>query len=385
MKKTIVMCVLMAFSVISANAQLKVNSVGKVLVGFDNGTNGGTSKLLVGQNTFSGGYRIGTFSDASEDDLYFHYGVIGQASILNASSNGRNFGVVGISGNATSGYNFSLMGVLDGTNNGTALYATNQCYSHTGELISGRYAGYFQGDTKVVGTLTATSVINQSDMRLKKNVVALADDSQEGSALDNVMGMNVLKYNYNENAFMTREEGDTAQSEMQEEAKRNLLKETSKLHYGLSAQELQTIYPALVEECQDGYLGVNYVELVPVLIRAIQELKEELDAAKENNVSRKTHATTTVDAAPKSGNMLFQNTPNPFKELSTIRFSLADDAQNAAICVFDMTGKMLKKLPVSLGMESVSISGYELGEGMFLYSLVINGKEIDTKRMIITK
>jgi hypothetical protein len=64
---------------------------------------------------------------------------------------------------------------------------------------------------------------------------------------------------------------------------------------------------------------------------------------------------------------------------------LADDATNAAICIFDMSGKMLKKLPVSSGMTSVSINGWELGEGMFLYTLIVNGREIDTKRMIMTK
>ena len=67
------------------------------------------------------------------------------------------------------------------------------------------------------------------------------------------------------------------------------------------------------------------------------------------------------------------------------RFKLADEAKDAAICIFDLTGKTIKKLPVSLGMESVSIGGYELGEGMFLYSLIVNGQEIDTKKMIISK
>ena len=85
------------------------------------------------------------------------------------------------------------------------------------------------------------------------------------------------------------------------------------------------------------------------------------------------------------GNVLYQNTPNPFKEQTTIRFSLADDTQNASICLFDMTGKMLKNLPISSGETSVSLNGWELGEGMFLYTLIVNGKEIDTKRMIITK
>ena len=94
---------------------------------------------------------------------------------------------------------------------------------------------------------------------------------------------------------------------------------------------------------------------------------------------------TTVSAIQASGNVLYQNSPNPFKEQTVIRFSLADNAQNTAICIFDMTGKMLKKLPVSLGDTSVSINGWELGEGMFLYTLIVNGREIDTKRMIITK
>ena len=64
---------------------------------------------------------------------------------------------------------------------------------------------------------------------------------------------------------------------------------------------------------------------------------------------------------------------------------LADDARDASICIFDMTGNMLKNLPISSGETSVSINGWELGDGMFLYTLIVNGKEIDTKRMIITK
>ena len=42
-------------------------------------------------------------------------------------------------------------------------------------------------------------------------------------------------------------------------------------------------------------------------------------------------------------------------------------------------------MPVTPSMTSVSVGGYELGEGMFLYTLMVNGQEINTKRMIITK
>lgn len=81
----------------------------------------------------------------------------------------------------------------------------------------------------------------------------------------------------------------------------------------------------------------------------------------------------------------YQNNPNPFKEQTTIRFKLADGVRAASICIFDMMGKMLKKLPVSSGESCVCINGWEFGESMFFYKLIVNGKEVDTKRMIITK
>ena len=167
--------------------------------------------------------------------------------------------------------------------------------------------------------------------------------------------------------------------------KKEEMKMSSRRHFGIDAEELQKIYPNLVLEGQDGYLGVNYVELVPVLIRAIQELKQELGEVKgEANAKAHSFSSESTDLiADATGNVLYQNTPNPFKEKTVIRFKLAENVQNAAICIFDMQGKMLKKVPISLGMESISIGGYELGEGMFLYSLIVNGKEVDTKRMIL--
>ena len=85
--------------------------------------------------------------------------------------------------------------------------------------------------------------------------------------------MNIVKYNYLDRPSM---DSDTAQVTVR------VPDATKKqLHYGLIAQELQEIYPDLVIEGQDGYLGVNYVELVPILIRSIQELKQELDDVKD--------------------------------------------------------------------------------------------------------
>ena len=161
-----------------------------------------------------------------------------------------------------------------------------------------------------------------------------------------------------------------------------------KTHYALDADRLEEAFPDLVYIRKDGSKAINYVEMIPLLVQSINELSAEIEVLKgqsSEGAAKKTRSATNKKASPQTQNRLYQNTPNPFKEQTVIRFSLADDVQNAAICIFDMTGKNIKKMPVSSGMESVSIGGYELGEGMFLYSLVVNGQEIDTKRMIITK
>jgi len=43
------------------------------------------------------------------------------------------------------------------------------------------------------------------------------------------------------------------------------------------AQEVQSVLPEVVTERETGYLAVDYVKLVPVLIEAIKELSAKID------------------------------------------------------------------------------------------------------------
>jgi hypothetical protein len=48
--------------------------------------------------------------------------------------------------------------------------------------------------------------------------------------------------------------------------------------YGFIAQELQEVFPDIVTTREDGLLGVRYTELIPVLVQALKEQQEEIDA-----------------------------------------------------------------------------------------------------------
>lgn len=363
------------------HAQLKVTSDGKVTIG---STTVGSmpSKLTVEPNQSTGALStmdIGIYSVGVSENLSSNsYGVIGRAwasgnSLIN---NCMTTGVMGVAGNMFTGYNYGVSGGLDNHAMGAAIYGS---LNTTGLNLQGRYAGYFKGATYVDGTLTATNVVSPSDKRLKTNIEPLGKE-----ALQKVQEMNVVSYNYVD----TRKSQEAIDLLTGETVTNEEDPQCSKLHYGLIAQELQELYPDLVHEGQDGYLGINYMELVPVLIRAIQELKQQVDELQGTEVAKGASAkssTTDVRNTTAKKNILYQNTPNPAKEQTIIRYQLADNAKDAAICIFDMQGKLVKKLPVSSVNDSVTINGYELGQGMFLYSLVVNNQEVDTKKMIITK
>ena len=48
------------------------------------------------------------------------------------------------------------------------------------------------------------------------------------------------------------------------------------------AQELETVLPDMVYDFDGVHKGVDYVELIPVLIKAVQELKGEIAKLKES-------------------------------------------------------------------------------------------------------
>ena len=362
----------------AANAQFKFYNDGTATIA--RSVQSPYSYFSAGENTYNlynAGYRIGMHVQAPTTGTY----TIGlSANCVKSSLSGRCIGVCGIAGGGTTGYNYGVLGALSGTShNGAGIFGT--ITNSTGVYINGQYAGYFDGNTKVNGTLTATSIVNSSDIRLKENVISLSSIAKsQDETLGNVMNMNVIKYNFKD---MPVENSDTVQFHATGKC------DKKQLHYGLSAQELRELYPDLVYEGQDGYLGINYIELVPILIRSIQELKQELDDVKGkgyNDIQLLRSSTTSIQTVPPvTKNILYQNTPNPFKEETTIRFSLADGVQNAAICIFDLSGKLVKRIPISSGESSINVPGYEIGEGIFLYTLMVNGQEIDTKRMILTK
>lgn len=155
------------------------------------------------------------------------------------------------------------------------------------------------------------------------------------------------------------------------------------LHIGFIAQELQNVLPEIVISDDNGDLAVNYIEVIPLLTEAIKQQQQQIDqltALVQSGAKAAPGNTTT------SGNYLFQNAPNPFGSETTIEYRVDNMQQSAYIMIYDLNGKELRKYALAgKGRGKVAVSGNELQPGMYLYALVVDGKETDTKKMIVSK
>lgn len=93
-----------------------------------------------------------------------------------------------------------------------------------------------------------------------------------------------------------------------------------------------------------------------------------------------------VELSSANSIILNQNDPNPFAEQTRIRYNIPDEINKAEIIFFDNNGKVLKTVIVNeRGNGSIQVYASNLSSGIYTYSLIADGKLIDSKKMVCSK
>ena len=303
--------IIMVFAVIahSAKAQLSVYSNGKVGIATSSSTTPvstfsvkgdkpgyeaaviGSSRGLyaLSQDQYLGwSYGVYGKIPASFGDSDFQCGVMGDAVIASPFHQSRTYGVIGHAGNATNGWNYGVLGELDGTNYGAGIYGT-ATHAENGTYVDGRYAGYFNGTTKVNGDFIVTGymggiLLNQ--ISNATNISNLSNAYDKSSITDKFSRLSAIQYftePSNGNAKRMEESSDTVSRSVPIEEIQTL--SASRVHYGLDVDKLKEAFPELVYEKEDGTTGVNYVEMIPILVQVINNLSDEIKVLKSGGTS----------------------------------------------------------------------------------------------------
>lgn len=375
---------MLVFGAMNASAQLTVYHNGNVNIGSEQPTS--NVSLSVGNVAYRDtAYHVslGLHNPASG---CYNIGGEGVAYSPTMRNTGRAFGLRGVAGNCTSGYNFGVLGALQGSQEGAAIFGTTSGKT-LGLSVDGRYAGYFDGNVKITGSLQG-DVVNSADVNAK-NTQALRPIN---SALDGIASANPFMY-----IVRTQVPDIGAGMAPDSTTQTGTVAPTSdpvvpfgKSYYALDVNAVKQSFPALIIKDAKGNEYVNYTQLVPILVQAIKELKTELDDLKEavaSSGTRKVNAATNIatNTLDEGWGSISQNTPNPFTGQSTVRVSVPDDASDAYVDILTLNGASVKRIPVSNGLSEVSLSSFDFAPGTYLYTLVVNGKVSETRRMIVNR
>jgi hypothetical protein len=255
--------------------------------------------------------------------------------------------------------------------------------------LGGNYAGYFDGDVVVNGNFAFTS-----DASLKHNFDSIPN------ALQLINQLKPTKFEFKTNQYpqMALAQGQ---------------------QYGLVAQEVFSVMPAIVgtakhPEIKVGsttypaftYSTVEYQQLIPVLIRAVQQLSAQnqkldsmltaltqtVNACCSNSNARATGiqgnqpnavSQLNIDLSDKDVIVLNQNVPNPFAEQTTITYNVPEKYGFAQLVFKTIDGKIIKTVDITKkGRGQVNVFANDLSNGLYMYSLVVDGVVVDTKKMV---
>ena len=82
---------------------------------------------------------------------------------------------------------------------------------------------------------------------------------------------------------------------------------------------------------------------------------------------------------------LYQNYPSPARSITTIPCIIPEGMRNAYIHLYNLMGVLVQEIPViSIGENRIDINTSNWTSGLYIYSLVVDGRIIDTKRMIVS-
>ncbi len=401
-------------STTTGSTAVLVNNTDPVSIGGDFTANGPYAiKGLALQQSPTTLTTTGVYGEARYISTRANYGVEGHASESNSSNYGGlfqatssinnpliNYGArgdaagaqnqnIGVNGVATGGD--IAVGVFGQAFSGTTNYGIyGEAVQTGGGTVSDSYAGFFNGDVYING------LTYPSDITIKQNVDSLSN----AIAVLKQLKPKTFEYNHAVHPQMNLRNG---------------------VQYGLIAQELEIILPTLVTQntfpasydsagtvINPSFLikGIDYQQLIPFLIKGMQEQQSTIDSLsqalaevvttvnsccssssmQQNNNSQRSTAFQDVTLKDEQSIILDQNSPNPFAEQSTINYFLPDNVVKAQMLFYNVQGKLIQSVELTeKGKGSLNVFAQDLSNGIYTYTLVVDGKVFETKKMVKQK
>ena len=426
----------------NVHSQLQVDSTGHVGIGVtdeileDEEADSIMSPLSVGTAGYAD--RFASFLSAGKHYTLFvdnrntgSADGVGIQSFSNTTS-GNSQGIVGVglsdfsSSNSTIGVRGTTLGSYNSVGVYGGSYVFNLAYENFAGVFGstssglpyfqypGVYAGYFDGTVRATGPMYAQAFYTPSADPNEGNragTTSVCLIGEEESITDKFRNISMFELQHNEQQGQERLQNPSEEflggRSIQDLSRKELHQldsinssiipvkndPLSSVNYGLDASQLKVAFPKLVQQDEEGNYSINYVEMIPLLVKGLNEMSAKIEIL-EHKLAEKTHSrnvkseTTSIADVPNEIDMvrMDQNKPNPFSESTVIGLNIPEKTQKANIFIYDLSGKQIQNVMVTeRGETNITVYAKDLNAGMYIYSLVADGRVVVTRRMMVDK
>lgn len=237
-------------------------------------------------------------------------------------------------------------------------------------LTSSNAIVFYKPDGSGFIDVQCRTLYQYSDMNAKENITQLGDEKslESGKNIGKISQLKGVNYTWKDD-------------------------KDKKLQVGFLAQDVEKVIPEAVIKADSSKVEtMSYTAIIPYLVEAIKEQQAQIETLKNmvENCCNSNLKSASLSIEPsseiiQSKAQLDQNVPNPFNSETKIGCFIPDKSNSSTLYIYNMQGTQLQQYALTgKGTQVVTIHGNIFAPGIYLYSLVIDGKEIDTKRMILT-
>lgn len=163
--------------------------------------------------------------------------------------------------------------------------------------------------------------------------------------------------------------------------------EASRKRIGFLAQDVEKVLPELVKTDEDGVKSIDYIGFIPLLVESINEMRltiqeqqneiEMLQSLLSVETKSTLRSTSTGNPDMVEGAKLYNRAG------ASVSYTLPSTFSNAYLQVFDISGRVVKKITLTIANDIVDINPSEIGYGTFVYALYVDGQKADTLKKFV--
>ena len=124
-------------------------------------------------------------------------------------------------------------------------------------------------------------------------------------------------------------------------------------------------------------MSIDYTGFIPLIVESLKQMQQTIQDQQKEIETLQSRSTSNEEVSVVEGAKLFNRAG------ASVSYTLPSTYNTADLKIFDISGKLLKKVVLTGNNSIVEINPSEIGLGTFVYTLFVDNKKADILKKFI--